>query len=108
MEVPKKAQQRCQALEVDQVYKYDVVSALTNAQARLAFGQLCKRDAAGAWKELDRIFRGKLKLEVIGETEQAEVDEKEEKYLPIGLVKVHGMEVYALLHSGTKPNFVSP
>lgn len=72
-------QQKRGARKVDQRNKYDVVFAWTNAEAGLTFGQLRQEDGAGDRKNLNRIFgKAKLKLEVNGETEQAEINETEE------------------------------
>lgn len=104
----KKAKHKPQTFKAERPEKYDVVSALTNAQSGITFGHLWQGNAAYARKELDRIFgKGQLKLGVVEEREQNDED-TEEKCLAVAPVRIHGMELYALMDSGATPNVLSP
>lgn len=86
--------------------KYDVVSALTNAQAGLTFEQLWHSDRNCTQKELDRIFgKAKLKVGVVEVNDhkvRAETTD-EKKCLAAALVEIYGTEVYALFDIGATP-----
>lgn len=107
----KEATNRRKALRMEPQPKYDVVSTLSNASSRLTFGQLWKREASSAKKELDQIFgKGRLmvaymKAEASNSTTE---DQKEEKCLAVALVQIHGTEAYVLLDTGATLNVTSP
>lgn len=86
--------------------RHDVISALTNAQLGLTFGQLWQGGAAIAKKDSDRLF-GKEKLRFgIVEDYSCTEETKEENCLAVALAKIHGIEVYALLDSEASPNVI--
>lgn len=99
----------CRVSPVERPGLYDVVSALTNAQSGITFGQRWHGGATSAKKELGCIFgKGKMKLGVFELSSIGDDDEIEERCLAISLVQVHGTEVYALMDSKATPNVISP
>lgn len=99
--------------ETIQREKYDVVSALTNAQSGLTFGQLWKGDATGARKELQRIIgKGKLKMTVVEEVKTKNElnleEDSDDRYLGVSVIRIHGTKLFALMDSGATPNVFSP
>lgn len=83
------------------------MSALTNAQSGLTFGQLWQGEVAYARKELSHTpGKGKLKLSMVTEKDGDEEDDAE-KCLAVPVVHVHGQALHALLDSGATSNILS-
>lgn len=79
---------RNKQLRAERSEKYDVVSALTNAQTGMTFGKLWKGDAAIARKELERIFgKGGLKVGVVSDDPNKEGEDVEEKCMAVARIK---------------------
>lgn len=105
-----KLRSKRKSVKMEGLGRYGVVTALIQALSGLTLGQIWEGDAVGAKKELDRIFgKAKLKLGMVEEEEVVPIcRDEEEKCFAVTLLKVHGVDVYALLDSGAARNVASP
>lgn len=101
----KKAKTRGQAVDTNKPLRYGVIAALTSAPTGQTYGQLWQEDPEDANNTLKGFF-GKEKFK-LGLIEKAEEFDKEQRYLVVLIVQVHGMDVYAFMYSGVTPNIVS-
>lgn len=79
-----------------------------NAQSWLRLDQLLQCDASSAKKELQRIFgKVKLKLGIVGE-QVGEKRSNEDSFVAVSIILIHGLELYALMDTGSTSNVISP
>lgn len=78
--------------------KYNVVSFFTNVQSGLKFRQLWQGGAAGARKELNRIFiKGKLKFGIVADNK--DMSDIKENCFADSIAHIYCIALHALMDS---------
>lgn len=96
----KKSEASRRTLRLERPGKYNAVSAMTNAQSGIPFGQLWPGDVVNAKRELDGLLsKSRLKFRVLGENLNNIFDKKEDKGLTVVMICGHDTYSYPLLGS---------